>query len=123
MTAHFPDTRELARLREDAEAFTMPDVCNLLTVTRTSDGQGGGVDTWGTARTDVPCLLTARSGVEKFAGGVVKDYHTYHLFLPYDTTITEAYRSEVMSVTYSVSSVDANKSLSGQVRCIVERVS
>ena len=122
MTAHLPDTRELTRLRENIQAYSMPDLCNILSVTRTSDGQGGGVDAWGTASLDVPCALVAKTGREKYAGGGVHDFHTYRLYLPYATEITEANRVELNSVTYSVASVDANKSLSGQVCAIVERV-
>ena len=39
---------ELAQIRGDI-AGMLPDTCNLLTLTRTSDGQGGWSEAWGTA--------------------------------------------------------------------------
>lgn len=114
--------KELERLRADIEAVVMPDTCNILTVTRTSDGQGGFTEAWGTAVRDVACRLDPVDGRELVAGSVSKPYHTYWLSLPYETSIDEQSLVEISTADYTVIGVDTGKSWSGSVRVLVERI-
>jgi head-tail adaptor len=107
---------ELASMRASLEDVALPDVCNILSVTRTPDGQGGFTDSWGTASTSVPCRLHYSQGVETVAGGGLKAFSGWVLTLPYATTISAANRVEVGSDTYSVTSVDSGKSWSTCIR-------
>jgi len=112
---------ELTQMRADV-AEMLPDTCNLLTVTRTSDGQGGITDTWGTATTGVACRLDPLRGRESVQGAALQAQYSYILTLPYDTTITNAYRVEIGTAVYDVKAVDQGKSWAVSMRAFVERV-
>ena len=111
---------ELTQMRADI-ADLMPDTCNILTVTRLPDGQGGVTDTWGTATASVACRLDAYRGKEAMSGDALQAFNTYVLTVPHDTTITTASRVEHESVTYNVTSVDEYKSWPITRRAILER--
>jgi head-tail adaptor len=111
------------------EAATLPDVCNILSVTRTSDGQGGFTDTWGTATANVKCrldLFTSRGvglvGIEMLKSASLKPFSTWILSVPNGTTLTAAHRVEVGSDTFNVIEVDAGRSWGANVRATLERV-
>lgn len=119
-----PSTSELERIRSDLENSLLPDTCNILTVTRTSDGQGGFTEAWGTATasTNVACRLDGINATEVVAGAGLQAFHTYVLTLPHDTTITTADRVEVGDDTFNITSVDQTKSWSACVRAWLERL-
>ena len=122
-----PSTSELARLRADMEAGLMPDECNILEVTQTSDSQGGFTDTWGTVTggAEITCRIDSQKGMfsgENVKGGALQPYHTFVLTLPQGTTITESNRVEVNSGTFTVTSVDTSKSWNACVRAWLEIV-
>lgn len=117
-----PDTRELANLRADMENVLMPDVCNILSVTYTADGQGGHTQAWGTATYGIACRIDPVKASEILAGGQVAPYHGYVVTLPHDTTVTAADRVEIDTQAYNILSVDAGKSWSACVRLQVEKV-
>lgn len=117
----FLSDAELAAIRADVLNL-LPDTCNLLTVTNTSDGQGGFTQTWGTVDTCVKCRLDPIRGSEQIAGEAIRPFHTFVLTLPYDVTITEQYRVEIGTYTYNVTSIDPNKSWRASVRAYVEVV-
>ena len=105
----------------------MPDTCNILSVTRTSDGQGGFTDVWGTATASVKCRIdsggaTGAAGRENVGAASLLPFESWLLTLPYDTTITAAHRVEVSSVTYNVTSVDKSKSWNAEVVASLEVV-
>ena len=112
------------------EAGLMPDECNILEITQTSDSQGGFTDAWGTVTggAEIACRIDAVttgsniSAREKVSGGALQPYHTFVLTLPQGTTITESNRVEVNSGTFTVTSVDTSKSWSGCVRAWLEKV-
>lgn len=83
----------------------LPSTCNLLTSSYASDGAGGGTITWGTATADVACRLDNKTGNEQMAGGAVRPFNALTLSLPYDTTITTAYRVEFENETFLVTAV------------------
>lgn len=114
-------SNELTYMREQIEDL-LPDTCNLLTVTRTSDSAGGWSDTWGTATASVKCRLDAANGKEQFIADNLKPFHGFILTLPYNTTITTDYRVEISSTSYNVVAVDSGKSWSACLRAAVEKV-
>jgi head-tail adaptor len=114
--------RELKEMRAGVEGL-YPDVCNLLTLTSTSDGQGGMTEVWGTATRNSPCRVDQMIGSERLTDGSLRSFASLELALPYDVEITEAYRVEHGGFTYEVT--DANKDQSWQIEkaVLLERVS
>ena len=119
-----PSTSELARLRADMEAGLMPDECNILEVTQTSDSQGGFTDAWGTVTggAEIACRIDSVNAREIVNGVSLQPYHSFVLTLPQGTTITESNRVEVNSGTFTVTSVDTSKSWNACVRAWLEIV-
>ena len=115
--------KELDAMRSAVEGL-FPDTCNLLTVTQTSDGEGGFTDAWGTITADVACRLDYITApmTETVTGSAVRTFKSYELALPHDTVITEAYRVEVNDVTYNVTGVDAAQAWQIEKVCQLERV-
>ena len=113
---------ELAQIRVDLET-TLPDTCNILTLSRTSDSQGGWSETWGTATLAVECRFDfiARSSSERVTANALLPYSEAIVTFPQDTTITEQNRIEHNSVTYSVQSVNLGSWL-GVKRASVEKI-
>lgn len=111
----------LTQMRTDVETL-MPDTCNILAGTLTSDGQGGYTQTWGTATAGASCRIDKRTGREALAGGAVETFGTWVLTLPHNTTITADSRVEHGSVTYSVVHVDNDKSWIASVRAELEQI-
>jgi hypothetical protein len=111
----------------DAIAQLLPARCDILTVTRTSDGQGGQVDTWGTATANVACRLDYAGGkpgqsMERVFGNALQAYTGWILSLPHDTTVTETNRIQIGGVVYNVTMVDTGKSWNAVKRCSLEEV-
>ncbi len=122
MTTLLPSAVELAQIRTDYEKATMPDTCDILSLTRTGDSAGGWSEAWGTASGTIACRIDPLVGNEQLAGGGVQSFYTYILSLPHGTSITAANRVKINSVVYNVTDVDANKSWSSCVRATIERV-
>jgi hypothetical protein len=112
--------RDLDQMRADVETLCLPDTCNILTSTLTNDGEGGQTIAWGTATANEICRLDAYNGKEFVIGGQLQPFHGFVLTLPYDATIEPAYRVEVGSKSYSVISVDGDKSWATTIRCALE---
>lgn len=115
---------ELAQMREAIEDL-MPDSCDILQLTQTSDGAGGLVDTWGTATggVSVPCRLDfGTPGNEAMSNSSLTPFQKGIVSMPYNYTVTHANRLKINSITYSVQGVNTNQSWIGVKRVIVERV-
>ena len=110
-------------IMRDAIGGLLPALCDILTVTHTSDGQGGAVDTWGTAVAGVSCRLDWRRGDEQVFGNRLFPYTGWILSIPFDTTISETQRVQLGGIVYNVSMVDNNKSWNAVLRCALEEVS
>ena len=95
------DTAMLAAMRS-AISELLPDTCNIVTITKTADGQGGWTESKGTSGTAIACRLDVHTGREMLTGGAVQPYIKTVLSLPYDTTITEVNRVEHGGITYAV---------------------
>jgi head-tail adaptor len=113
--------RELAQMRADIEDL-MPDVCDILSVTYVSDGEGGMTETWGTVSADVKCRVDYRSGSEKMTGGAIQPYSKAVLSLPYSTTISTTNRVKMDAYVWSVLSVNNKQSWDAVRRAELERV-
>lgn len=113
---------EIAQMRSDIEGLVLPDTGDLLTVTYVSDGQGGMVETWGTATANVACRLDYMTGAESVFGGALRPYSGYNLTVPYNTALTAASRFSIGGDVYQVVEVDADKSWNLFLRAKVEKV-
>ena len=112
--------RELAQMREDIEDL-MPEVCDILSVAYTSDGEGGMAETWGTATANVACRTDYRSGSEKTTGGAIQPYSKAVISLPYTTAITTKHRVKLDDYIWSVKSVNEGQSWDVVRRAELER--
>lgn len=101
----------------------MPDTCNILSVTRSSDGMGGWSDAWGTATANVSCRVDYRSsGRENITGGALLPYQMTTVSMPYDVTVTTEHRLEIGSNVFSIQSVNTGQSWKAVTRCTCELV-
>lgn len=114
---------ELAQIRADV-ADLLPDTCNILSVSRTSDNQGGYTETWGTSTAGVSCRIDAVKATSgnQLSGDSLRSFKEFILTLPYSTTISEVNRVELNSETFAVTSVDDGKSWAVVKRAYVERI-
>jgi len=112
---------ELDQLRTDL-LDAMPDTCNILSLlTRTSDGQGGWSEAWGTAGTSIACRLDFIGGRESVTGGALLPYTTAIVTLPQSTAITAQNKIEHGGNTYTVQAVNVGSWL-GVKRATVQKV-
>ena len=100
---------------------TLPDLCNITAGTRTPDGMGGWVDSWGTVGSSVPCRLDFLGGSEKVNSGALMPYTRAIVTLPQTVSITEQNRIEHGGNTYTVQAVNLGSWL-GVKRASVEKV-
>lgn len=122
-----PDAKELTRIRADMQAATLPDVCNVLTLTQVSDGMGGFTETWGTATANVFCrmdnvIANQGVGIEMVSAGALKSYSQWILSAPFGTGITSANRIEHGTYIYNVVEVNDEGSWLGNMRVTLERL-
>lgn len=114
-------TDEIAAMRATIETV-LPDTCNILSVTQTSDGQGGFTDVWGTATAGVACRLDNTSSRELISGEQMKHFTGWMLTLPHSTSIAAGNRVEINSENYEVVGFDDGKSWQLDLRVLVEKV-
>lgn len=114
------DSADLEYMRTSIERL-LPSTAYILTVTRTSDGQGGLTEAWGTAGT-AACRLDYSNGREYEAGNLVKSYSGWVLTIPHDTTIAVTNRVTVGAATYAVIGIDTPKSWNACIRVKLEAV-
>ena len=112
----------------DAIVQLLPDTCYILTASVASDGQGGQVETWGTAGTTV-CRIDAAASKSGFIGQTdslgavaIQESTKWMLSLPHDTVVTLNDRVSVNGYTYNITAADLGKSWNGEVRLVVERI-
>jgi head-tail adaptor len=114
------DASELAGLRADIQD-TLPEICNILSVSRTADGYGGMTETWGTASASVACRMDHKVGKIATVGGAAETYQGNMLTLPYDASITTSNRVQYGGNLYNVDSVSEGSSIAVK-RVQVQRV-
>jgi head-tail adaptor len=114
---------ELSQIRADI-ALLLPDTCDVLEVTYTSDSAGGNTETWGTVSggSTLPCRVDYRTGRETFTGGAIVPYQQAVISLAYDETITAANRIQIGTNIFSVQAVNTGQSWKGVARVTAELV-
>lgn len=113
---------ELAEMRDAIEDL-LPDTCDILSVTRTSNGEGGFTETWGTVSASVACRLDAISGTDHLSAGAIQPFTRWMLTVPYDTVINNTYRVSHGGYTYNVvGGVNTDTSWIASKRAVLERV-
>lgn len=112
---------ELAGMRADLEAQTLPDTCVIDSVAHASDGAGGINDTWAPSGT-VACRLDHKSGLRRQVGTSWETYSGWMLTVPQSTAITTSNRVVHQGLNYSVTSVDDLGSWLACKRVQVERL-
>ena len=113
---------EISAMRSTIETEALPDTCNILSVTQTSDGQGGFTESWGTATTGVACRLDNTSSRELLSGEQIEHFTGWMLTLPHDTSIAAGNRVEIGSDQYNVVGFDDGKSWPLDLRVLLEQV-
>ena len=117
----FINAAQLAYMR-DQLLDTLPDTGTVLSVTRTSDGQGGYTQTWA-GSTTYDCRLDYVSATKLQAGGGYIPFETVVLTLPYNAVITTANRFATEDHQYSVKAVKGtDRSWNISVRAELEEV-
>jgi len=112
---------ELLSMQETQEG-TLPDLCDILEITRVSDGAGGFVESWEAVDEDVPCRLTVIKGVEDTPGQAVQPFQKTILTLAIDTEINTANRISYEGETYNVTGLSVEKSWATCKRVELEMV-
>jgi hypothetical protein len=113
---------ELESIRTAIEEL-LPDTCTVLSVTRTSDGQGGWAETWGTVTASLACRIDpAKPGTQAQFGASVQPFQGYVMTVNHAGTITTANRVLKDGYTFEVVSVDFAKSWDGSRRVYLERL-
>ena len=114
-----PDA-ELTQIRLDLEQ-NLPDQCNILSLTRTNDSQGGWSEPWGTVGTSIACRLDFIGGAEAVTAGALVPYTRAIVTLPQSTAITAQNKIEHGGNTYTVQAVNLGSWL-GVKRATVQKV-
>lgn len=122
------NSADLEYMRSAVEQL-FPDTCNILSLTQTSNGQGGFTETWGTATAGVACRLDSASSKSSFlaqtqaiTAGAIQEATQWMLSLPHDTTIDSNNRVEVSGYTFNVGAVDIGKSWNAEVRVSLDKI-
>lgn len=117
------DSSDIDFIRETIEEL-LPDTCDILAPTNTSDGQGGIVPVWGTVSASVSCRLDPgrKMAIEAVSGAALQPFDQWILTLPHGTTIEATYRVECNGATFNVESVDGDKSWKGSVRATLKKL-
>lgn len=111
---------ELAQIRADI-ADLLPDTGYILTISNTSDGQGGSTEGTVISGT-LSCRMDEISGDESLSVDQLKPYSRYMLTLPYDTTITEQNRWQYGSNIYNVVNANTDQSWICCKRVVLEKI-
>lgn len=112
----FFDAAGLSWMRDEVEK-TLPDTCNILSVTRASNGQGGFTESWGTAVANVSCRVDhiKQNDAVTVVGEAGRVYNRFVVTIPHDTAITTANRIEANGYTLAIETVDPAKS---EIACL-----
>jgi len=113
---------EIEWMRAEIEDVVMADSCNILTITYTSDGQGGLVESWGTATSGVLCRIAPMQNREMLSGDAMQPFRRFKVTLPHGTDVSEVSRLEISGVQYNILGIDTGKGWSLNMRLEVEKV-
>lgn len=114
---------ELTSMQDAIENTALTQTCHILSLTPTSDGQGGFTNVVGTVSTFIPCRLDTRTVREVMAGGGINEFSQLVLTLPADTTIIRDDQIQLGSKRYNIiGSSNRNSSWIAALRLIVEEI-
>lgn len=114
-------TGELVAMQESINSL-LPDTCQILTLTHTSDGAGGYTDTVGTS-TAIACRLDFTSRSEQLTAGAVQPFSRGILTMPHDASIVSTNQILHGGITYNViGSPNYDASWLGCIRVTIEAV-
>jgi hypothetical protein len=116
------DAAMLATMRDLIESDLLPDQCNVVSITNTSDGEGGVTTARGTIGTAIACRLDVIQGREQVTGGAIQPYTSYMMSLPYDTTVNPSNLIEHNSIDYAVKPSNVNQSWIAVLRVELEKM-
>lgn len=100
----------------------LPDTCNILTVSRASDSEGGQKETWPASISGVPCRLDWSNGKEQVVAGALETYTGWVMSLPAETPVTQLNRIAHGGYTYSITSSNSGASWEVVRRLLLERI-
>src|SRR5512139_1289604 len=101
---------EITAMRDEVNGVALPGTCAILSLTLTSDGQGGYTETWGTATTSVACRIDPVQSREILSGDAVQPFSRFVVTLPYDATVTQENRIQIDTTQYNILGIDAVRS-------------
>ncbi len=114
---------ELVNMQAEVQSTALPDTCTILSATRTSNGQGGYTNTWGTVSSSVACRLDFVTGNELTVAVAIQPATRWMLNLPYGTTVLSTYRFVHNTNTYAaVADPNSDASWATCVQVLVEKV-
>lgn len=120
MSPLIPDDELLSM--QTTQAGTLPDLCDILEVTRVTDGAGGFTESWEAVEEDVPCRLTVVKGFEDTPGQGLQSFQKTILTLGVDTEIDTTNRISYEGQVYNVVSISTPKSWATCIRLELEMV-
>jgi hypothetical protein len=100
----------------------LPDVCNILSLTKTPNGRGGVTESWGTASENVSCRLDFISGSESTVAMSNQPFTRWIMTLPYSTGVVPTNRIVHNSLTYNVIAINADTSWIASKRVLLEAI-
>lgn len=115
-------TAELESMRTSLESVSFPDTCNILSLTRTSDGEGGWTEAWGTVLASQACRLDQVASTEVLSAASIRPFAGWVLSLTHDVALTSAMRVEHGGYTYNVIGVSDTGSWLAVRRALLERI-
>lgn len=111
---------DLSYIRSTIEKL-LPDACNILSMSWTSDGSGGLTETWGTLSASA-CRIDYLQGHESMSGESLTPYQKVVISLPYDVSVTPTNRIELDGNIFSIQAVNQAQSWQGVTRCAAELI-
>lgn len=119
---NFLSDLEIAAMRAEVQSVALPGTCAILSITYTSDGQGGLGEAWAAISTGVACRIDPVQSREILSGDAVQPFSRFMVTLPYDTVVSQANRIQIDTTQYNILGIDAVRSWDMCIRCEVEQV-
>jgi len=115
------NTNHLFQVRRQHER-SMPEVVDLLSLNRVSDGDGGMVETFQISHSGVKARIAERTGKETTFMGREDVLADYVLTLPHDQTVSETMRIDHGGRLYEIAFVNTDRSYDTARRCLIRRI-
>lgn len=113
---------EIEWMRDTVQQVALPGTCAILSLTQTSDGQGGYTDTWTAGTLGIACRIDPSTSREQLSGAAIQPFSRFTVTLPYDTGVSQINRLQIDSTQYNILGIDAVRSWDMCIRLEVEKV-